>query len=367
MQTQTTQGQDPRNNVFQGLSGILYAACEPIAPSYRIQSTAAAACADAVCPGGLAGKRVLDVGCGFGTTALAIAAHAPAEIVCADTSQVHLNLLEHTFFGSKSLESILRSVEAEKVLGRYFEPTVTFLESMRREFRESRFVRRGGKLRTVLASSLDLTSEMLGGEVDAIVGNNFLHWPVNQRRAEHVKAGVEPIWALAKAQDDALQALVRVKKRDGIVALLEPIDFVTTKDDQAYQDMAEHALANHPAFVALHRGINDLLKTRYDIDRKMPALSPMFTLENMSEVFRRNCLNLLNVAQFERVMPVTYGDALDFMFVRLPMVLGNLDIPFDAKFALAKEIEVRLRFEATEDRKILDTPLHGQYFIFLAK
>jgi len=366
MQTQT-QGQDSRNNVFQGLSGILYAACEPIAPSYRIQSTAAAACADAVCPGGLAGKRVLDVGCGFGTTALAVAAHAPAEIICVDTSQVHLNLLEHTFFGNTSSEAFLRSVQAEEVLGKYFEPTVAFLESMRREFRASRFVRRGGKLHTLLASSLDLTPEMIGGEVDAIVGNNFLHWPVNQRRAQTAKEGKDSFTALERAKNAALHALACVKKPDGIMALLEPIDFVTTKDDLVYQDMAEHALANHPAFVALHRGINDLLKTRYGLDRKMPALSPMFTLEDLPALFRRNYLELLNVAQFERVIPVTYGDALDFMFVRLPMVLGGLDIPFDAKFALAKEIEARLRFEATEDRKILDTSLHGQYFVFLAK
>ncbi len=367
MQTQTTQGQDPRNSVFQGLSGILYAACEPIAPSYRIQSQTAAACADAVCPGGLAGKRVLDIGCGFGTTALAIAAHAPAEIVCVDTSQVHLNLLEHTFFGDTGAESFLRSVQAEKVLGKYFEPTVELLSSMRREFRASRFVRRGGKLYTFLASSLDLTPEMIGGEVDAIVGNNFLHWPCNQRRAQYVKDG-DAENALERAKDDALKALAALKKPDGVMALLEPIDFVRTDDTAAYQDMVAHALANHPAFVALHSGINDRLRVRYGIDRRMPSLSPIFELEAMPALFRRNGLELMNVAQFERVMPVTYGDALDFMFVRLPMVLGGLDIPFDAKLALAKEIEIRLRYEATEMKpEILSTPLHGQYFVFLAK
>ncbi len=360
------QGQDPRNLVFQGLAAVLYAAAEPITASYRRQSDWCATYADSLLEDGLTGKRVLDAGCGFGTTALAIAAYAPREIICLDTSPRHLNLLETTLLKSSDLEQYLQDLGAKDSLDKYFSPTVKLLSDMRAEFKYGRFSRQGGHLKTCLASVLDLTAQSFeGNPFDAVIGNNMLHWPVNQRRGKYAKDGMNPSEALEQAKDDALTSLASVLCPGGVLALYEPIDFVRVTDKEAYDDMKENSLVNHPVFRALHASVNRLLEERHGLKRNMPSLSPLFNLDELPTLFQRNGLKLRRVASAEHTHRIVWGDALDVMFVRLPMLLGQVDIPFEDKLALANDVEQAVR--ASVSAQDMASPIRGQSFVFLGE
>lgn len=210
------QGMDPKGQVFKGAAAIVYAASVPVDGSYVDQSRISAACADMAVAGGLKGKRVLDVGSGFGTTALAISRYCPSEIVSLDSSEQHIELFRTIFEGELDLRAYLEGKSANEVLGDYYEPTLRAFQNMRVEYRGGLFRRLGGKLSPIIGSSLDLPHGNMA-PFDAVVGNNFLHWPMNQRKAEYVKQGIPESDALQRAFFDAVMPLRRALDDDGVL------------------------------------------------------------------------------------------------------------------------------------------------------
>ncbi|MFA6429356.1 MAG: methyltransferase [Patescibacteria group bacterium] len=362
-QNDQEQGQDPRNEVFQGLAAILYACCGPVDGGYKLQSKTLASMANA--NGGLLGKRVLDLGCGYGTTSLAIAEHLPAEIVADDVSAQHLELLEKTLLSKAELGEYLESKGALTFMRvSMLDALIQHLEQMRDEFDDGVFSRSGGTLQTLKCSALDLTLEQVPGHkpFDAVLGCNSFHWPVNQRRALYEEKGSMPSTAaLNQAMDDTLERLEGVLKPNGILALLEPTDFVSydtdPKLDQALQDAS---MVNLRVFTAFHMEINQLLAEQYGITgRKVPTAPLIFRVSRLEAVFRRNGF------QLDRVVPVTpmlYANPLDMMFARLPMLLGQVPISFDQKMEVAKTVRSLFAGTGYDRLSVMNMP----FFVLLA-
>lgn len=362
--TQPQQGHDPKQNVFGGLSAILYAACGPADGSYDDQSQHAAMAAEVALPGGLQGTRVLDVGSGFGATAAALMRHGPKEIVSVDSSSAQIDLFNLVLGTGREIAPVLSDLGAREVLGDLFAPLVGYLEKMRRDAQGTPFRRRGGVLQTLVASSLDLAPGRLGGgPFDAVVGNNFLHWPVNQRLAAYKKDDDQgPEANLARATVDALKPLRAMLRDGGVAALLGPFDFIHDDVVARHADLERTAMVAHPVFRRVQGTLNRLLKEDHGIDRAMPGRNPIFRLSQMGELAKKANFHLDRIAFFEQVLR---GDPLLSFFARLPMVMGGINLPFDAKLALVQKVRAEVEAEIPADER--QTPIRGQYFTFVLR
>ena len=131
------QGERP-DVVFDDLYPILYAAETPVGGAYVRMSDYAASFADAY--GGIKDKVVLDIGCGYGTTTMAIAAFNPKKIVAVDSSPQMIELLKQLLLSDDDIESWLYEKGAKDILGKFLECTVRHFEWMRAAFRDGLFV-----------------------------------------------------------------------------------------------------------------------------------------------------------------------------------------------------------------------------------
>jgi SAM-dependent methyltransferase len=364
--TQPQQGTDPKQHVFTGLSAVLYAACGPADGSYDDQSRHVAMAAEVALPGGLQGTRVLDVGSGFGATAAALMRHGPKAIVSVDSSAAQIDLFHLVLGTSQPISRALADLGAPDVLRDLYPPLVKYLETMRRDAQDTPFRRRGGALQSIVASSLDLwpDKQISGGPFDAIVGNNMLHWPVNQRIATYKKdddQGTET--NAARATVDALAPLRALLRDGGVAAFLGPFDFIHDDvDAQRYADLEANAMVAHPVFRRVQETLNRLLKERHGIDRAMPGRNPIFRLSRMGGLAERTGFHLERIAFFEQVLR---GDPLASFFARLPMVMGGINLPFDAKLALIRDVRARVEAEIPAEER--ETPIRGQYFTFILR
>ena len=114
------QGQDPKGNVFSDLYPLLYAAETPISGAYAASSMVGATIADALVHGGLRDCRVLDVGCGYGTTTAALANFAPGNIVAIDNSGGMIQFFRDIINPDVDLWLKYGTREAEDVLATYW-------------------------------------------------------------------------------------------------------------------------------------------------------------------------------------------------------------------------------------------------------
>lgn len=351
------QGVDPKGQVFAGLAAVLYAAESAVSAGYIDQSRSTAAHAEAA-TGGLRGKRVLDAGCGYGTTTMALARHAPKEILAIDNSAAHVELLRTILLSLENIDDYLRAKEAPAVLGDLYERTLNHFVAMRAEFREGVFRRNGGKF---LVFHQDSTEPMASSIADVIVGNNFLHWPINQRRGKYLKDGVKEDQAFSAAVADALKPLHRVLSADGVAVFLEPKDFVTVDNDPAWDaDLESTTMVAHPVFIKMNQMLNGILKEEHGIERKVPKTTALFRMSEVGELFERNGFRLVRTAFHEGILPCNPVDAF---FVRFPMWLGSVDLPFEAKLALGKR--VRENLPALLTPQDIAVPVRGEYFTFV--
>ncbi|MFA4954173.1 MAG: class I SAM-dependent methyltransferase [Patescibacteria group bacterium] len=362
MSEKQAQGMDPKGQVFKGAAAIVYAASVPIDGSYVDQSRISAACADMAAAGGLKGKRVLDVGCGFGTTTMAIARYCPARIVAIDSSEQHIELFRTIIEGELDLRAYLEGKSANEVLGDYYEPTLRAFQNMRIEYRGGLFRRLGGELTPIIGSSLEIPNGNMP-PFDAVIGNNFLHWPMNQRKAEYLKQGVPESEAVQQAFRDAVMPLRRALADGGVLTLLEPKDFVRLDDDPEIDTAIEQTChVRHPVFIALNTELNRLLHERHGIERKVPTTSPIFNRSKLELQFHECGLRLEAVKMVEATFSCS---TLDWVFVRLPMWLGQVNLPFETKLALAGEVREFLRRDLSAE--VLAQPIRSYFFVFVAR
>lgn len=345
------------DKVFSSIYPLLYASISPTSGGYEGVAAIIAALADAHL--GIRDRTVLDIGCGFGTVALAAAAYAPEKIYAVDNSGGMIELLKETLVGNKNLSDWMSGKEgAREVLGEYFEPTLRHLLAMRNAFRGGIFLRRGGKLEAIKADGLRVDSLGLD-PIDLIVGSNYLHWPVIQSLAEMKKKSPEiPTEILLKsACSVALRPLAKVMKPGGIMVLMEGEDFITFDDaPEEEQDFCGNVAVEHPVFLKFHSIFAGLLKKRYGIENDVPKRSNLFPRSTLKSIFAENGFKLERFHHLENVC-VNY---LDSIFAGFPMMMGSVDIPFEEKMKLGREVRSRLLASVTPEE--LAVPNRSQWF-----
>lgn len=355
------QGQNAQA-IFTGLYPFLYASETPISGGYARQSEISAALADAYA--GLHGKRVLDIGCGYGTTTMAITPYSPAEIVAVDSAPGMIELLEQVLLSEVSIDRWMRSKGVERALEELYAPTVTHLQWMRRSFCASLFRLRAGILTPLLRDGLELSTEEMG-LFDVIIGNNYLHWPILQRR-DHImtaRPDLAPEEALYQAQRDALLPLASLLKPGGIAVLMVSKDFVVIDDDPERDTEIERTLfGKHPVYHALQEAVNRILKVEYRIERTITAMTPCFLASELPVMAQRAGFMLTSIHQMDWAYTC---DPIDGYFVRLPLLLGGVDLLPPVKMDIVKRARQEVAKRLPD--KAVQTPMRVYWFFLILK
>jgi SAM-dependent methyltransferase len=348
------QGWNP-TTVFADLYPILYAAETPISGAFIRQSERTATYADAIA--NLHGKRVLDLGCGYGLTTLALTAFSPKEIVMVDNSPGMIELMHQVLRSRVSIDLWLRSKGADEVLGEFYDRTLAHLKLMRTSFQEGLFTTSGGILTPINQDSLSLTTDNIGA-VDVIVGNNVLHWPVNQLRGQQQTDDIK------SALHGALRPLASLLPLGGFAVFMEPSDFVMD-DANTNRDtyIVEHSFISHPVFRAFHQVLNDRIEERYDeIKRAMPKRHPLFSTKQLPQLLEGSQFKL--VPDGVRHVEWTFTcDPVAACFVRMPLLLGQVNLPFQEKIDLGRNVQRTLARTLTDVE--VQTPLREQWFFII--
>lgn len=358
------QGQDPKNNIYADLNPVLYSSETPVSGAYVLSSWACAIYADALA-GGLRGKDVLDVGCGYGTTTSVLMNFAPSKIVAVDNASAMTKLMADIMSGDlNQLEKWLEEKKAREVLGDLFDQTVAHYHRRRQEFDEGIFKRNGGELvlKTMPSSSLSPEST---GIFDVVVGNNFLHWPVNQKKAELKKKYPEhpEPYLTHRAIIAALEPIANVMKTGAVAILMEPKDFMTDDSHPAWEkDLDSNTFVCKPVFRKFHGIFNRLLKERHGIDRAIPTTTGLFLTSQLSDLVAMSGLKLKRIAHFELVWDC---EPISSLYVRLPLVLGGVNINFEDKIALGRDTMDEMRRTVTKEE--ISQLMRVQYFYICAE
>ncbi|MEK7598955.1 MAG: class I SAM-dependent methyltransferase [Patescibacteria group bacterium] len=343
------QGKNPEN-IFSKLYPLVYASISSVIGAYEKLAETIAVLADANLPDGLRGKTVLDIGCGFGTTALAVSAYAPRKIIAVDNSAGMIELLKTVYLTKKDLKRwIFRQRGAQKVLGRFYDPTLRHLLFVREVFQKGIFARRGGELQVINADGLEVDRFVLE-QVDAIIGSNYLHWPVNKM----LSAGL----SLQEACDNALRPLAGVLRPGGVMVLMEGEDFIIFDDDPEEEaDFLGNVAVEHPVFVKFHAILNDILKKEHGIQRSMPKRSVLFPRSKLADLFSRYGLKL---KRFHHMESAKCANPLDVNVVSFLQLMGGINLPFEKKMELGKKVYKKLSLTITKKERM--KPLRSQIF-----
>lgn len=349
------------DKIFANLYPLLYAAETPVSGSYREMSKICARLANAHMP--LDGKDVFDIGCGYGTTTMEIILYNPHRVVARDNSSEMLELMMRALGPHDELIDFLEKSGAERVLERYYDLLVEHLDDMRCRYEISTFGKSHGILDMGNDSGLQLrTIESL---VDVVIGNNYLHWPVNQRIAEMRKNWTSDSQqsVYEKACVYSLQKLASVMSPEGTMVLMEPSDFFWL-DDNPEEDQAitERSLVSHPVFIKFQRLFNEYLLQKYGIKRSIPARNQLFARSTFG---RLACAAGLDLLDTEYIESIADANPIDFFFVRLPLALGNLKMRFEEKLELGKLVREDLPKSLTLEE--LREPIRSQWFFFTLK
>lgn len=347
----SAHGFDP-GDLFAGAFRLLYALAEAIGGAYRRQSEHTALLAE-ILTGGLAGKHVLDIGCGFGITTWSVARYNPNSITAIDPSKGMLEMAEFVLSDQANVRSWVEYNDPDELIKgtRYIQLT-EYLNYLRVGFQETRFFfhARPSFYRLGLMDSPPAWTDLYG----AAVGNNSFHWVVNRIRTFNPELSVEQAIVVG------LRGARKLLKSDGVLVLQEPKQFVV--DDVDPDREAFLASMNdrcHPAFLALNGAINSILIKHYGIERPTPTNPGMFLLSTLPGLAEQAGLRLERVVQVEDPAPVR---ALDFFEAIIPINLGGVDLPLETKVTIVRDAGAMLRRQPMPAE--FNRPLHGQSFYF---
>lgn len=353
-------GYDANGDTFGGIAAaVLYMLLEAVRGAYRRQSDfCAAAC------GPLWGKRVIDMGCGFGTTTVAIAQHNPAEILAIDNSHVLADIFQKLLMES-NLGALITFLHAEKVIGQNSTKRMSrLLRGMRDEFRNSAFQQGGGPVNLNRGSCLELSVSGF----DTVVGNNFVHWPINQLRKRLEGQGEDPETAHHNAVISVLRSLGAMLKPGGKIGLLEPKNFVVIDNDPELDQMItkRSSVLAHPVYVRMDEITNEVLARDYGIIRKPAKSASLFKRSETPGLFAEAGFNSVQIHLRE-----TAGDArspqemIEAVFASTPMHLAGVNLPMEEKIMIAKRL--RRMAKRILPSSAFQQPMREVAFVFTAK
>lgn len=330
---------EDKNKIFEELYPVLYAAESPITAGYVRQSMIASVYADSLVLGGLRGKKILDLGCGFGTTTMEISRFCPSSITAVDNSTAMIELMEVVMLMDCNIDDWLKEKGADKILGDLYKGTLDYLNQRRADYRQGIFVRGGGSLNILSASVLDISSI---GRFDVAIANNMLHWPVKQL----IESGsVDTETALKKVVSGIRQTLLP----GGIFIITEPKDFIMFDEDSSREiDSEKNTSTNHPTFKRFHAVLNRILQDRYGIKRSVPSSTGLFKVSKLENCFESQGFECLRMSQRENS---DYSDPIIWCQVRAQMWLGGVALSFEEKNKIIQEVvrEVRKTITGKEN------------------
>jgi hypothetical protein len=233
---------------------------------------------------------------------------------------------------------------------------------MRHAFEQGTFGRKEGILRPLVRDGLALDIQEIG-PVDLLVANNYLHWAVNRRIDQlHTEHGGSPDGdILIQACRDALVPMGSVLREGGIAIIMEPIDFVQIDNHlERNEDLRRHSVLEHPAFLKYQEIVNHILKEKYGIERNVPEPDPLFFTSKLGALVEECDFKSPKIHQLEWTLA---SDPVDHCFVRLPLLLGTIDLPFEEKVAIARLARKEVAKLLTDEEAEL--PMRTVWFFFV--
>jgi hypothetical protein len=175
---------------------------------------------------------------------------------------------------------------------------------------------------------------------------------------------------LAQATRDALRSLATLLPPKGLAVITETKDFVTI--DQCPDlgpahtcrdleiDLERSYPGEHPRYLTFHALVNRILKDEYGVERDLTQSTKLFQTSTLPAIVQSGGFALRRIHLIERTLVC---DPFDNFFVRLPMLLGTIDIPLQEKIALTKR--VRRELGKTPWHEILQHPLRIVWFFLV--
>jgi len=359
-----TQGVDPKLQVFEALAALAYATESTISRFYIDQSRMLSATVNACMPEGLRGARVLDMGCGWGTTTMAFSRLGPPkEIWAVDSSAAMIDLYRLVLIDDRPIQPVLLELGASAILGRLYPQLIKHLERMRREFRDGLFWRNAGEVRSMRSSCLDFALPENGKLFDVLVANNMVHWPIKEIMAKLESAGASREEAFDQAFARVFGGFAKLVRPGGIVAFLEPKDFLfEDRNPGRDTDLMQNEAAYHPIMTAMQETVNRLLLERHGIKRQTYSTTRLFRLSELPRRLRSVGLELERESGYEYCVE---GDPIDSIITRMPMWTGAINLPLETKMALAFDAGEIVREQLLHVE--LNRPMRAQEFIFVAR
>ncbi|MEK7659295.1 MAG: class I SAM-dependent methyltransferase [Patescibacteria group bacterium] len=347
---------DPKGDLFEGLFPVIYSVEGWVRGSYLRQSQNSALLAE-MASGGLRGKDILDIGCGYGTTAFAISSFFPASITAIDSSKAMIEMMRFLLLENGDIEVWLIQRGAKEVLGRRFERTAEYLKFFRRCFRQNSFWAESANLKVVNSLLMDFSSNV---PFDVAIANNVLHWPVNQLKKKHEEGGRKP-----ETDDCIVEALLKVKtllKPGGTLVMMEPRQVTALDTDSSRaKNFDKFGSNSNPVFVKLNLTLNRILMERYSIERGAPKDIEMFRTSRMRDLGNKAGFELERMVVIEEP---SFIRSVDFYPTIIPINLATVGLPLTEKVKIIREAEAELNDTLTEEEKNLPMQSQAFYFVF---
>jgi SAM-dependent methyltransferase len=354
----TSQGVNAEN-IFTSIGPAIYALTHRDGGYARMSDFCTTLAAAEI--GGLEASDVLDMGCGYGTTTMSVAAWLPRSITALDNSPAMLSFMRKILQSDENLDAWLHTIGAAQVLGEIglYEPLLQHFEKMRDAYMGGLF-HQLGTLELVERDILELDTD--GKPYDAIIGNNMFHWPVNQRVAKLAEGSNRPrVDLVLEAVADTLRPLKHRLHKDGTVVLMEPADFISLDDDPDMDSYIErNAMQAHPLFNRVQNAANEILLREYDIKRPAAKRTTLLKKSELSSVLEKNGYHL---SGFHHVQAAYVNDPREIFLSRLPMHIGNVkEISFAAKLRILREVHEQLKSPLTVEER---QPVRPHWFFLV--
>ncbi len=346
---------DPQGTLFEGLFPVMYAMEGLVKGGYLRQSRYTALLADTH-SGGLIGKNVLDLGCGYGTTTFAAAGFYPASITATDRSQAMIEMMRLVLLSSGSIEDWLLALGADQLLKEKLSDLTKFLGQMRQCFHLSSFWKHHHPLEILNYGLFEFPTPT--DLFDVVVANNVLHWPINQLKADLEKTGQQT--TVDRCTAEVLNQARRLIKPKGILVIMEP-KALTVFDTHPLLEASFSELndGNHPVFIKLNNLINQILQRDYNITRNTPRNPDMFRVSQMDGLAVDAGFRLIKTTAVEEL---TMMPAIEFFPINVPINLGAINLPLLEKMKVVQEATVGLEPLLSEEERTM--PMRGQSFYF---
>ncbi len=333
------QGVNAFGDVFAGTAAIRNAAGPPFGSNRAPAEWAASLLDLAVHPAGIRGRNVLDVGCGYGLSTVALAAHLPSRITAFDNSLDMLDLFGATLLSDKGITGWLHKHGGRQALGELFDATVKDLEFMRSTWKVTGPAASNLQVYHADLLNLDAVASKPGFQsgFDGVLASNVLHWPVIVLKKRLEDQGALPEEAIVTATQQVLLPICRLMRRDSVIVIQMPDDFVDwglePEEDAAYFEKA--SLTNHPVFHWLHLKVATPILAEYGIPHTVPRRTGLWTLgRTLKEAFSPPgvAVEAVRARIFSRL------PHLEFSLFGLPQLLGKYKMEAGAKSEAIRRI-----------------------------